>query len=272
MQPLQNPPLCSSTLYCTYLSSLLVLYYVSFPGFLIIYLVSRHWIFCPRCSFSLPRSPSYYTLSLICFLAYTVLGLLSTVHCKKRFAIFPSPARMSLIKLSWLGTGKSLTFFLQCIITRLWPTVYIVSVTDLFSFSSVTALGAWCPHCHCSWCCREVPIATGIGAGSPNCHCSWCWRSPLSLLLVLEIPIVPALGAGGLDCQCRLVFRYIIVFLCSNFTTCCHWSLGLASWSLVYDPVAVPCIYSLTYLTNIWSSLYCYLMSLILCSLHGFIT
>ncbi len=56
-----------------------------------------------------------------------------TVHCKKRLAVFPSPAGMSLTKLSlagnnliysrpgrawfvtsWLGTGKSVTFFLQC--------------------------------------------------------------------------------------------------------------------------------------------------------------
>jgi hypothetical protein len=49
-------------------------------------------------------------------------------HCKKRLAIFPSPAGMSLTKLTlrgiinyslagrvWLGTEKkSLTFFLQC--------------------------------------------------------------------------------------------------------------------------------------------------------------
>ncbi len=55
----------------------------------------------------------------------------SLVHCKKRLAIFPTPAMMSLTKISlagnnhifpsqgefawlvtsWLGTGKSLTFF-----------------------------------------------------------------------------------------------------------------------------------------------------------------
>ncbi len=43
-------------------------------------------------------------------------------HYKKRLAIFPSPAGMSVIKISLagnrLGTGKSLTFFLQCTYTE----------------------------------------------------------------------------------------------------------------------------------------------------------
>jgi hypothetical protein len=33
------------------------------------------------------------------------------VHCKKRLTIFPSPAVMTLTKLSLAGTGKSLPFF-----------------------------------------------------------------------------------------------------------------------------------------------------------------
>ena len=39
------------------------------------------------------------------------------LHCKKRLATFPSPAGMSLTKLSLGGNraGMSLTFFLQCI-------------------------------------------------------------------------------------------------------------------------------------------------------------
>jgi hypothetical protein len=67
--------------------------------------------------------------------SHFVIRLQNTVHCKKRLAIFPSIAGMSLTKLSpaWagnnliipgqgdlvidipVGTEKSLTFFLQCI-------------------------------------------------------------------------------------------------------------------------------------------------------------
>ncbi len=35
----------------------------------------------------------------------------ASIHCKKRFAIFPSPAGMSLTKLTLDGNNKSLTFF-----------------------------------------------------------------------------------------------------------------------------------------------------------------
>jgi hypothetical protein len=78
------------------------------------------------------RTHGGWLVILASSLLYTVNTgqLIHNLHCKKRFAVFPSPAGMSLTKLSlWpeiiklfpareslvsdnrLGTGKSLTFF-----------------------------------------------------------------------------------------------------------------------------------------------------------------
>ncbi len=61
------------------------------------------------------------------------MKLSNLIHCKKRFAVFPFPAEMSLTKLSWAGIiklfpareslarnipagdGKTANLFLQCI-------------------------------------------------------------------------------------------------------------------------------------------------------------
>ncbi len=48
-----------------------------------------------------------------------------SIGCKKRFAISPSSAGMSISpNLSWPGTGKSLTCFLQCRVPRVWSVIY----------------------------------------------------------------------------------------------------------------------------------------------------
>jgi hypothetical protein len=60
---------------------------------------------------------------------------LENIHCKKRLAIFPSPAvpaRESLISDIPAGDRKSLTFFLQCICGLFFSTLEnLVIVTSL---------------------------------------------------------------------------------------------------------------------------------------------
>ncbi len=83
------------------------------------------------------RRAENWKLVTLCRVAISIL-FIPGIHCKKRFVIFPSPAGVSLTKLSVAGNdlvipgqgefgdipagdGKMTNLFLQCIYTSMWP-------------------------------------------------------------------------------------------------------------------------------------------------------